>query len=317
MDVLKKDLYFMQLAIKEAKRAAALGEVPIGAVIVYKDEVIASAHNLRETSQNAVTHAELMAIQQACNKIGSWRLEETTLYVTLEPCPMCAGAILQSRVPRVVYGARDSKAGCVDSLYHLLDDSRFNHKCEVTEGILTAECGQLLSDFFSSLRSKKKTERATSAPKVIPFSKLKSDVERFLCEPLQGKVELQSATHNQSRDDRPHIWLTLNKDQIFNVADLTFINEQFQGNKNPELLSTEVQIDEQNKMASLHLYEAFTQYPHLSIVDALASTNPIIRAYALLDRRVGKRKLKNMTAPQSSLERKFYQIRCEAEGIHY
>ncbi|WP_445684010.1 SF0329 family protein [Viridibacillus sp. FSL H8-0110] len=151
----------------------------------------------------------------------------------------------------------------------------------------------------------------------MPFSKLKSDVENFLCESLQGKVELQSATHNQSRDDIPHIWLTLNKDPIFNVDDLAFINGQIQGKYCSELLSKELQIAEQNKIASLHLYEAFTQYPHLSIVDALASTNPIIRAYSLLDRRVGKRKLKNMTAPQSSLERKFYHIRCEAEGIHY
>ncbi|HWI46937.1 MAG TPA: nucleoside deaminase, partial [Rummeliibacillus sp.] len=115
---MNQDHHFMQLAIEEARKAESLGEVPIGAVIVYQNQVIASAHNLRETSQNAVTHAELMAIQHACDVIGSWRLEETTLYVTLEPCPMCAGAILQSRIPRIVYGARDSKAGCVDSLYH-------------------------------------------------------------------------------------------------------------------------------------------------------------------------------------------------------
>ena len=149
----------MQEAIIEAKKAASLGEVPIGAVIVYKDEIIARAHNLRETSQNAVTHAELMAIQQACEVLGSWRLEETTLYVSLEPCPMCSGAILQSRVPRVVYGARDLKAGCVDSLYRLLNDSRFNHECEVTEGILAEECGQLLTDFFRAIRERKKEEK--------------------------------------------------------------------------------------------------------------------------------------------------------------
>ncbi|MCM3318245.1 tRNA adenosine(34) deaminase TadA [Rummeliibacillus stabekisii] len=153
------DHYFMEMAIEEAKKAEALGEVPIGAIIVQNGTVIAKAHNLRETTQNAVTHAELMAIQDACKSFGSFRLEETTLYVTLEPCPMCAGAILQSRIPRVVYGARDPKAGCVDSLYHLLNDSRFNHECEVTEGVMGTECGQLLSSFFKELRAKKKAKR--------------------------------------------------------------------------------------------------------------------------------------------------------------
>lgn len=159
MDIFEKDRKFMQLALEEAQKAAVLGEVPIGAVLVYEDEVIARAHNLRELTQNATTHAELLVIQEACNKIGSWRLENTTLYVTLEPCPMCAGAILQSRVPRVVYGARDLKAGCVDSLYHLLNDARFNHECEVTEGILAEECGQILTNFFRSLRERKKAEK--------------------------------------------------------------------------------------------------------------------------------------------------------------
>lgn len=158
MDI-KTDREFMQLALIEAKKAGDLGEVPIGAVIVHQGEVIAAASNLRETTQNAVTHAELMAIQQACAKIGSWRLEETTLYVTLEPCPMCAGAILQSRIPRVVYGARDAKAGCVDSLYHLLNDARFNHECDVTEGVLADECGQILTNFFRTLRERKKAEK--------------------------------------------------------------------------------------------------------------------------------------------------------------
>ncbi|WP_312755388.1 tRNA adenosine(34) deaminase TadA [Rummeliibacillus suwonensis] len=156
---MNKDHQFMQIALEEAQYAAALGEVPIGAIIVYQDRVIARAHNLRETSQNAITHAELMAIQHACDVIESWRLEETTLYVTLEPCPMCAGAILQSRIPRVVYGARDRKAGCVDSLYHLLNDSRFNHECEVTEGVMAEECSALLTNFFKTLRIRKKEEK--------------------------------------------------------------------------------------------------------------------------------------------------------------
>lgn len=151
--------HFMNEALKEAEKAYALGEVPIGAVIVYEGEIIGRAHNLRETTQNATTHAELMAIQQACDKIGSWRLEDTTLYVTLEPCPMCAGAILQSRVPNVIYGARDIKAGCVDSLYRLLNDSRFNHECHVTEGVLADECGSILTRFFQELRARKKAEK--------------------------------------------------------------------------------------------------------------------------------------------------------------
>jgi tRNA(adenine34) deaminase len=161
MDIFKKDQTYMLEALVEAEKAEALGEVPIGAVIVYQNEIIARAHNLRETTQNATTHAELLAIQQACAKIGSWRLEEMTLYVTLEPCPMCAGAILQSRIPRVVYGARDVKAGCVDSLYRLLNDSRFNHECEVTEGILADECGGILTQFFRNLREQKKNRKRT------------------------------------------------------------------------------------------------------------------------------------------------------------
>jgi len=161
VDIFETDRLFMKQALEEAKKAVILGEVPIGAVLVYDGEIIARAHNLRETTQNATTHAELMVIQEACQKIGSWRLEKTTLYVTLEPCPMCAGAILQSRVPRVVYGARDIKAGCVDSLYRLLNDERFNHECEVSEGILADECGQILTDFFRALRERKKAEKKT------------------------------------------------------------------------------------------------------------------------------------------------------------
>lgn len=159
MDIFEKDRRYMFEALVEAEKAATLGEVPIGAVIVYQDKIIARAHNLRETTQNATTHAELLAIQQACSLIGSWRLEDMTLYVTLEPCPMCAGAILQSRIPRLVYGARDMKAGSVDSLYRLLNDSRFNHECDVTEGILHEECGTILTLFFRNLREQKKNQR--------------------------------------------------------------------------------------------------------------------------------------------------------------
>ncbi|MBX0316958.1 tRNA adenosine(34) deaminase TadA [Planococcus glaciei] len=159
MNGIELDHYYMGLAIEEAEKAAAKGEVPIGAVIVQDGHVIARAHNLRETTQNAVTHAELLAIQEACQTISNWRLENTSLYVTLEPCPMCAGAILQSRIPRVVYGARDIKAGSVDSLYRLLNDERFNHQCEVTENVMAEECGGLLTQFFRKLRENKKKKK--------------------------------------------------------------------------------------------------------------------------------------------------------------
>lgn len=150
------DERYMQEAINEAKKAKDLNEVPIGAVIVYENEIIARGHNLRETSQQTLSHAELVAIEEANQKTGSWRLEDCTLYVTLEPCPMCAGAIMQSRIKRVVYGAPDAKAGCAGTLMNLLDDSRFNHQAEVTKGILEEECASLLTDFFRELRKRKK-----------------------------------------------------------------------------------------------------------------------------------------------------------------
>ncbi|WP_047983511.1 tRNA adenosine(34) deaminase TadA [Ornithinibacillus californiensis] len=150
------DEYYMNIAIEQAEKAKKINEVPIGAIIVYKDEVIASGFNVREQVQETLSHAELIAIQEANKKIGSWRLEDCTLYVTLEPCPMCAGAIVQSRIKRVVYGATDPKAGCAGTLMNLLDDDRFNHQVEVTAGVLEKECSQLLSNFFKALREKRK-----------------------------------------------------------------------------------------------------------------------------------------------------------------
>lgn len=154
-----QDEYFMNKAIKEAKKAGELNEVPIGAVLVIGDEVISRAHNLREGKQSAIAHAELLAIDRACRARGSWRLEESTLYVTLEPCPMCAGAIILSRVKRVVYGAADPKGGCAGTLMNLLQDERFNHQCDVTMGVLESECSQLLSSFFRGIRERKKIEK--------------------------------------------------------------------------------------------------------------------------------------------------------------
>ncbi|KMQ05082.1 adenosine deaminase [Bacillus cereus] len=151
-----QDIYFMQLAIEEAKKAEAIQEVPIGAVIVLNGEVISVAHNLRETEQRSIAHAELLAIDEACKNLGTWRLEDATLYVTLEPCPMCAGGIVLSRVKRVVYGASDPKGGCAGTLMNLLTDERFNHQCKVVAGVLKEECGTLLTNFFRGLRKKRK-----------------------------------------------------------------------------------------------------------------------------------------------------------------
>ncbi|UOQ83821.1 tRNA adenosine(34) deaminase TadA [Gracilibacillus salinarum] len=153
------DQAYMLMAMEEAKKAEVLGEVPIGAVIVHQDQVIATSFNLREKLQTTQSHAEMLAIDKANQVIGSWRLEDCVLYVTLEPCPMCAGAILQSRIPKVVYGAKDPKAGCAGSLLNLLDDERFNHQVDVVPGVLEAECGQMLTDFFRSLRQKKKEQK--------------------------------------------------------------------------------------------------------------------------------------------------------------
>ncbi|KAA0543142.1 nucleoside deaminase [Bacillus sp. BGMRC 2118] len=150
------DEHFMKLAIAEAKNAELLGEVPIGAVLVKDNMVIASAHNLRETEQRAIAHAEMLVIDEGCKKLGTWRLEETTLYVTLEPCPMCSGGIVLSRIPRVVFGARDPKGGCAGTIMNLLDESRFNHQSEVLSGVLEEECAALLTTFFKNLRVKKK-----------------------------------------------------------------------------------------------------------------------------------------------------------------
>lgn len=155
----QSDDKYMLEAIKEAKKAELIKEVPIGAIIVYNGEIIARAHNLRESKQNAIAHAELLAIDQACKKLGTWRLEDAELFVTLEPCPMCSGAIILSRIKRVVYGAKDPKGGCAGTLMNLLQDERFNHNSEVVAGVLEKECGELLSVFFKNLRERKKKEK--------------------------------------------------------------------------------------------------------------------------------------------------------------
>ena len=144
--------HFMQLAMEEARAALEENEVPIGAVIVHQQRVIARSHNQREQLRDPTAHAEMIAITQAAASLGSWRLEGCTLYVTLEPCPMCAGAIVQARIPTVVYGAADAKAGAVRTLYQLLDDPRLNHRCLIVPGVLADPCGRILSEFFQQQR---------------------------------------------------------------------------------------------------------------------------------------------------------------------
>ena len=144
------------------REALAAGEVPVGAVIVHEGRIIAAAHNSRETLHDPTAHAEMIAITQAAGELGDWRLKGCTLYVTLEPCPMCAGAIVQARIPRVVYGAADPKAGAVATLYQLLADRRLNHQAEVVAGVLAAECGHILTDFFRPSASSEKNSRPES-----------------------------------------------------------------------------------------------------------------------------------------------------------
>ena len=144
--------HYMHQALEEAEQAAREDEVPVGAVIVFEGRVIARAHNQREQLHDPTAHAEMIAITQAAETRHCWRLDACTLYVTLEPCPMCAGAIVQARIPLVVYGAVDPKAGAVDTLYHLLDDCRLNHRCQVISAVLASECSSALSRFFQQQR---------------------------------------------------------------------------------------------------------------------------------------------------------------------
>ena len=146
--------FWMREAIIEARKAEAIGEVPIGAVVVYQGEIIGRGYNLRETTMDSTAHAEMVAIREASKALNSWRLLDCQLYVTLEPCPMCAGAIVQSRLPLTVYGTPDPKAGCAGTLMNLLEEPRFNHRTEVIQGILQEDCAILLTTFFRRLRQK-------------------------------------------------------------------------------------------------------------------------------------------------------------------
>ena len=155
MKQIDRNEFFMSAAIEEAKKAAAAGEVPVGAVVVWKNRIIARAFNTRETEKNALCHAEIKAINAACKKLGGWRLFECDLFVTLEPCPMCTGAVINSRIKTLVFGASDPKAGAVVSKARLFD-AGFNHTPEIIGGVKNDECSALLSSFFAGLRQKKK-----------------------------------------------------------------------------------------------------------------------------------------------------------------
>lgn len=147
---------YMKQALMQAKKAYARGDTPIGCVIVHEDKIIARGYNKRNGKKNTLAHAEIVAMNKASRIMGDWRLEQCTLYVTLEPCPMCAGAIVQARIPRVVIGCMNPKAGCAGSVMNLLQTPGFNHQAEVTAGVLAEECSQLMKKFFQELRQKKK-----------------------------------------------------------------------------------------------------------------------------------------------------------------
>jgi tRNA(adenine34) deaminase len=150
---------FMFLALAEAKKAAAIGETPVGAVLVIKGQVIAAAHNMRETWQDPAAHAEILVIREASTRLGKWRLEGATVYVTLEPCLMCAGALVLARVDRLVYGCRDPKAGALGSVYDVVRDGRLNHAYRITPGIREAECRSVLVNFFADLREQQPSKK--------------------------------------------------------------------------------------------------------------------------------------------------------------
>ena len=177
------DEKYMKEAIRQAKKAYALMEVPIGCVIVYEGKIIARGYNRRNTDKNTLSHAEMNAIRKASRKLGDWRLEGCTMYITLEPCQMCAGTIVQARVSRVVIGSMNPKAGCAGSVLNLLEMEQFNHQVEVTRGVLEKECSEMLSGFFRELRELKKREKE--------MRKEKTPEENGLTEEITGSIMIK------------------------------------------------------------------------------------------------------------------------------
>ena len=169
---MKSDEHYMRLALKQAEKAAAIGEVPIGCVIVCDGVIVGRGYNKRNKNKTTLAHAEMIAIDKASKKLGDWRLEGCTMYVTLEPCPMCAGAIVQARIPKVVIGCMNPKAGCAGSVLDMLHEDGFNHQVETEVGLLGEECSQMLKDFFKALREEGKRKKQT-----IEVSKAKKSAD--------------------------------------------------------------------------------------------------------------------------------------------
>ena len=164
--ILSEDEKYMKEALKEANKAYKLGEVPIGCVIVYEGKIIGRGYNRRNTDKTTLAHAEISAIKKASKTVGDWRLEGCTLYVTLEPCQMCSGAIIQARIDRVVMGSMNPKAGCAGSLLNILENESFNHQAQVTRGVLKDECSEILVKFFKELRVRNKIEKAMKSNQI-------------------------------------------------------------------------------------------------------------------------------------------------------
>ncbi len=161
----EKDIFYMKQALRQAKYALKLGEVPIGCVIVHDDKVIGRGYNRRNTDKSTLSHAEITAIRKASRALGDWRLEDCTIYITLEPCQMCAGAIVQARIPRVVYGASSPKSGCAGSVLDILKNPGFNHMVEVESGVLEENCSEIIKTFFTGMRAKSRLEKEGLIPR--------------------------------------------------------------------------------------------------------------------------------------------------------
>lgn len=174
---MNNDETYMKEALRQARKAYKIGETPIGCVIVCEDRIIARGYNRRNTDKSPLAHAELIAIRRAAKKIGDWRLEDCTLYVTLEPCPMCAGVIVQARIPNCVIGAMNPKAGCAGSVLNLLECDGFNHQVHVTRGILKDECSQIMKDFFRELRAKAKIKKMQNSAENVSAAEVQQGTE--------------------------------------------------------------------------------------------------------------------------------------------
>ena len=196
------DEKFMKEAIRQAKKAGKLGEVPIGCVIVYEDQIIGRGYNRRNTDKSTLSHAEITAIKRASKVMGDWRLEDCTLYVTLEPCQMCSGAIVQARIPRVVMGCRNPKAGCAGSILNLLQMPEFNHQVEITEGVRGEECSLMLKQFFKDLRKRLKTEKAEK----FREEETRTEKGRIEIKTEKDTVEMKIEENaTEDRDKFPHM----------------------------------------------------------------------------------------------------------------